>query len=125
MTLRQLRKQAVLDCYYTTLKVMTAKNPKVLIHDVIEAASKKPAPRIYTTADVATRNVSLLYRGKSATAFQEKRAMYNYIKREVDKYLGSKPLKKIVAEIIQRPAPSFFISPEQFRKIVYNQMKIQ
>lgn len=125
MTLRQQRKQAVLDCYYTTLKEMTAKNPKVLICDVIEAASKKPAPRIYTTADVAARNVSLLYRGKSATASKEKRAMYNYIKREVDKYLGSKPYKQIVAEIINRPAPSFFICSAHFRKIVYNQMKKQ
>ena len=125
MTLRQQRKQAVLDCYYTTLKEMTAENPKVSIHDVIEAASKKPAPRIYTTADVATRNVSLIRREHNPIEVKEKRAMYNYIKREVDKYLGSKPLKKIVAEIINRPAPSFFIGPEHFRKIVYNQMKIQ
>ena len=92
---------------------------------IIEKAMTFPAPRFYTTYEMARRHVSMLNRGaRILRTNKNKVAMFKAI------FERFKELKKderkdysILEQIINEPAPSFFVDKAQFKKIIYRQLK--
>ena len=85
------------------------------------------APRFYVTFENARRFISILSRKKKLPLINpNKVAMYKeiyhrYIKRVKD---SSKRYKYIILEqIIEEPAPSFYLDEETFRGIVYKTLR--
>lgn len=126
-SVRDMRKQDVIDCFYKSLKEVRKTKPFATQNEVIEHALKSQAPRFYVTFENARRFVSLLLRKKKLPIINEnKLAMYKeiynrYIKRVKD---CSKRYKYYILEkIIEEPAPSFYLDEETFRGIIYRTMR--
>ena len=85
------------------------------------------APRFYVTFENARRFISMLSRKKKLPLINKNKvAMYKeiyqrYIKRVKD---SSKRYKYVILEqIIEEPAPSFYLDEETFRGIVYKTLR--
>ncbi len=126
-TVRETRKQDVVESFFESLKEVRKTKPYATQEEVIRHAVKKEAPRFYVTFENARRFVSLLARNKKLPLINSnKLAMYKEIYR---RYLQrvkdcSKRYKYIILEqIIEEPAPSFYLDEETFRSIVYRALR--
>ena len=123
----EMRKQAVIEAFFDTLTRMRKDNPNISLGEVIKEAVKSSAPRLYVSFENTRRFISLLARKKRLPIKNSNRvAMYKeiyhrYIKRVKD---SSKRYKYIILEqIIEEPAPSFYLDEETFRGIVYKTLR--
>ena len=126
-SVREQRKQDVIDCFFDTLKEMRKTRPYVTNNEIIEEATRQTAPRFYVTFENARRFISLLSRKKKLPLINDnKLSMYKEIYR---RYINrvkdcSKRYKYLILEnIIEEPAPSFYLDEETFRGIVYKTLR--
>ena len=124
---RDIRKRDVLNSFFESLKEVRKTKPYATQDEIIRHAVKGKAPRFYVTFENARRFVSLLSRKKKLPLINSnKQAMYKeiyrrYIQRVKD---NGKRYKYIVLEqIIEEPAPSFYLDTETFRGIVYKTLR--
>lgn len=126
-TVRETRKQDVVESFFESLKEVRKTKPYATQEEVIRHAVKKEAPRFYVTFENARRFVSLLARNKKLPLInRNKLAMYKEIyKRYLQRVKDcSKRYKYIILEqIIEEPAPSFYLDEETFRSIVYRALR--
>lgn len=126
-TVRETRKQDVVESFFESLKEVRKTRPYATQEEVIRHAVKKEAPRFYVTFENARRFVSLLARNKKLPLInRNKLAMYKEIyKRYLQRVKDcSKRYKYIILEqIIEEPAPSFYLDEETFRSIVYRALR--
>lgn len=94
---------------------------------IIEKAMTFPAPRFYTTYEMARRHVSMLNRGaRILRTNRNKVAMYKAIfERFKELKKDEKKDYSALETVINSPAPSFFMDKAQFKKIIYKQLKKQ
>ncbi|MBO7193753.1 MAG: hypothetical protein J6V47_05650 [Bacteroidaceae bacterium] len=117
MTLREQKKQHIVAAVYATMKRM----PGAPIEDILRVASMSPAPMYYITLDRAVRNLSLILRGRTATRNALKQALYEEL---AEKFKRAKCVTlKDVAQILETPASSFFITFETFRCAFYRTLR--
>ena len=124
---RDIRKRDVLNSFFESLKEVRKTRPYATQDEIIKHAVKSKAPRFYVTFENARRFVSLLSRKKKLPLInRNKLAMYKeiyhrYLQRVKD---NGKRYKYIVLEqIIEEPAPSFYLDTETFRGIVYKTLR--
>lgn len=126
-SVREIRRQDIVDCFYRSLKELRKTSPFVCQSEVIEHATRSSAPRFYVTFENARRFVSLLMRGKRLPITNgNKIAMYKEIYRRYKERVknASARYKYLILEsIIEEPAPSFYIDEETFRGILYRTLR--
>ena len=126
---REIRKQDVVNCFFESLKEVRKTKPYATQDEIIKHAVSRKAPRFYVTFENARRFVSLLSRKKKLPLINSnKLAMYKEIYRRYAKRVKdcSKRYRYVVLEqIIEEPAPSFYLDIETFRGIVYKTLRTQ
>ena len=124
---RDIRKQDVLNSFFESLKEVRKNKPYATQDEVIKHAVKSKAPRFYVTFENARRFVSLLSRKKKLPLMNSnKLAMYKEIYRRYAQRVKdcSKRYKYVILEqIIEEPAPSFYLDENTFRGIVYRTLR--
>lgn len=125
--IRELRKQDVVNSFFESVKELRKTRPYATQSEVIEHAANGKAPRFYVTFENARRFISLLSRKKRLPIINpNKLAMYKEIYRRYTQRVKdcSKRYRYLVLEqIIEEPAPSFYLDPETFRGIVYRSLR--
>lgn len=118
--LKTQRTQAIRNSFFDAIKSMDGAT--VQQDEVIKRALSKGAPRFYTTYENAQRFVSLLERGKKLPITNKhKIEMYKEIHRryqEMKEKFGISSYS-MLEQIINSPAPSFYISSETFKYVFY------
>ncbi len=126
-TISDRRKQDVLKSFFESLKEVRKNRPYATQDEVIKHAVKSKAPRFYVTFENARRFVSLLSRKKKLPLINSnKLAMYKEIYRRYMQRVKdcSARYKYIILEqIIEEPAPSFYLDENTFRGIVYKTLR--
>lgn len=126
-SVREMRKQDVIDCFYNSVKEVRKERPYATQNEVIKHAVNSKAPRFYVTFENARRFVSMMARKKKLPFINEnKLAMYKEIyKRWMQQVKDcNKRYKYIILEqIIEEPAPSFYLDEESFRGIIYKTLR--
>ncbi len=126
-SVRELRKQDVIESFFESLKEVRKTRPFATQNEVIEHAARRSAPRFYVTFENARRFISLLSRKKKLPLINgNKLDMYKEIyKRYLQRVKDcSKRYKYLILEkIIEEPAPSFYLDEETFRGIVYKTLR--
>lgn len=126
---RDIRKQDVVNSFFESLKEVRKSKPYATQDEVIKHAVNRKAPRFYVTFENARRFVSMLARKKKLPLINSnKLAMYKeiyhrYMQRVKD--TGKRYKYIILEQIIEEPAPSFYIDEETFRGIVYRALREQ
>ncbi|MBO7193296.1 MAG: hypothetical protein J6V47_03330 [Bacteroidaceae bacterium] len=126
---RDIRKQDVVKSFFESLKEVRKTKPYATQEEIIRHAVKSKAPRFYVTFENARRFVSLLSRKKKLPLINSnklemyKEIYHRYIKKVKD---SSKRYKYIILEqIIEEPAPSFYLDEQTFRGILYKTLRAQ
>ena len=126
-TVRQMRKDDVTRAFFAAMKEVRKTNPLATQNDIIEQAVHSSAPRFYVTFENARRYISLMLRKKSIPIVNKnKLEMYNEIYRRYLKRLHESREHTrflILENIIEEPAPSFYIDEETFKGIVYKTLR--
>lgn len=126
-SVRDIRRQDVVNSFFGSLKELRKTRPFVSQSEVIEHASRSSAPRFYVTFENARRFVSLLMRKKRLPITNKNKVeMYKEIYRryrEQVKDCDARYKYLILENIIEEPAPSFYIDEETFRGIVYRTLR--
>lgn len=126
-SVRELRKQDVINSYYESYKKLRKTRPFATQNEVIEYAANSTAPRFYVTFENARRFISMLSRKqKLPIVNKNKVAMYKEIYRRYLQQVKDcdKRYKYIILEkIIEEPAPSFYLEEETFRGIIYKTIR--
>ena len=126
-SVREARKQDVVKSFFESVKQVRKTKPYATQEEIIRHAVKSEAPRFYVTFENARRFISLMSRKKKLPLINtNKLEMYKeiyrrYIQRAKD---CSKRYKYIILEqIIEEPAPSFYLDEQSFRGIVYRTLR--
>lgn len=86
----------------------------ISLYDVVEEVVNSPAPRFYVSAYRARNVICRMYTGKPLTKITPLRMeMYNEIfhrVREARKLFPHKPLLFIIEEVLDQPAPKFYLT---------------
>lgn len=126
-TVREARKQDVVKSFFESIKEVRKTKPHATQEEIIRHAAKSEAPRFYVTFENARRFISLMSRKKKLPLINaNKLAMYKEIYRRYVQRVKdcSKRYKYIILEqIIEEPAPSFYLDEETFRGIVYRTLR--
>lgn len=126
-SVREIRRQDIVDTFYRTFKEMRKTRPFASLGEIIEQATRSSAPRFYVSFENARRFISLLIRGKELPiANKNKIAMYKEIYRRYKarvKNVNARYKYVVLENIIEEPAPSFYIDEETFRGIVYKTLR--
>ena len=126
-SVREIRKKDVLNSFFESLREVRKTRPYATQYEVIKHAVKRKAPRFYVTFENARRFISILSRKKKLPLINpNKVAMYKEIYHRSIKRVkdSSKRYKYIILEqIIEEPAPSFYLDEETFRGIVYKTLR--
>ena len=126
-TIREERKHDVVNCFFESLRELRKTKPYVTQEEVIHHAASREAPRFYVTFENARRFVSMLMRKKKLPLMNlnkirmYKEIYHRYLKRVKDCNKRYKYL--ILEQIIEEPAPSFYLDEETFRGIVYKSLR--
>lgn len=126
ITLKEQRTEAILCAFYDSLKSSRAENVNIGQYEVFGKTINSRAPQFYTTVERAQRYVSLLERGlKLPIKDTNKIKMYKEIYKRYIAIKNRCPAVKysVIEQIINEPAPSFYVSPFTIRRIVYNSLK--
>lgn len=126
-TISAIRNTDVVNAFFDAVKSMRKSIPYTPQDRVIEHALKNGAPRFYTTFENARRFVSLLERGRKLPLTNpNKIAMYRELHRRYCKMRECQACGRgyaILENIIEQPAPSFYIDIDTFRGILYKSYK--
>lgn len=109
------RAEACLEAFYRVLPQCKT------VDEAFERAAKEPAPKFFVSFSRACRCVSELERNGKRVTEPTKAAMVD----ELHRRWKAKGVKHYVCleEIIEEPAPSFYISPSTFRRLVYLELR--
>ncbi|MBE6294577.1 MAG: hypothetical protein IJE42_07970 [Bacteroidaceae bacterium] len=127
-TVSEIRKEAVIETFFRSMKILSAKNPLVSQKEIIEHAVKSMAPRFFTSYESARRLVSLMVRKKRLPIINKnKLEMYKEIYRRFIKQSKEAIMNygsyRLLEEIIESPAPSFYMDSDTFQGILYKTLR--
>lgn len=123
---REIRDNSIKEAYFDTIKSLRKVMPYISTEEVIQEVMKKEAPRFFITYDNARRIISLMHRGKPIHVSNEnKLCMYQEIYR---RFLQCKQEMKVpgycvLKNIIEQPAPSYYVAIDTMRGIIYKSLK--
>ena len=118
-SLGQMRGEAVYEAFRRVMEREKGKS----VMEIFAIAAKEPAPRFYVNFAQAYRTVSCMARHGYRPQNEYKAQMYDEIfrrwkERGVVHYAG-------LEEIINEPAPSFYLSEQAFKALVYKMLRFE
>lgn len=116
-TITAQRDEAVMEVFHRALKEHAGKP----IGEIMRIASAMPAPRFYVSPSVAIKRVSELARGKWRSKYEASKLQYEELLRRW-RASGAKNYTAL-ADIVEEPAPSFYLSYITFEQLVYRIMR--
>lgn len=118
------RKNDVLHAYHDSMKSLGCIASYTSQETIIKNAMKMGAPRFYTTFEKARRFVSLLERNKRLPLCNSNKVeMYMELHRRYQECKNNGCIGYSVLEnIINQPAPSFYMNATTFRDLVYKKL---
>lgn len=83
-------------------------------------ASRSTAPRLYLTEKYVAGIISNILTGKKTPKSREGKRLYDYIRQELQLGTGSdkKRTIDIARDIVEKPAPGFFLSVSRCRELI-------
>lgn len=114
---KQLRDSTILDMYYDYIHENGFCSFKVFA----KWLKKEPAPRFYVEFEAARRFVSLILRNKCPKC---RKVYYDLAERFRERY-GTKLDFTPLLDMIEEPAPSFYLSEESIVGILYRRMRLR
>ena len=129
ITVGEMRKQAIIDTFFETLKSCRKIDPFASLEKIIEKAASNAAPRFFVSFENARRFVSMLVRKKSLPLVNKNKVeLYKELFRRYKKYRQEDFTNRVInytllEKIIEEPAPSFYIEEETFRGIIYRTLR--
>lgn len=120
--MKEIREKAIRNAYFDALKSLMGKSAYISTEEIIKGLVNKTAPRFFITYDNARRIVSLMHRGKSLPITNKKKLeMYQELYRRYVIYKNEFKVSGycILEKIIEEPAPSYYITEQTMRGIVY------
>lgn len=124
-TVNEMRNDAVMKTFFDTLKNLRKENPRITQAEVLQKAVKEKAPRFFITFENARRLISRMVRKQSLPRINKnKLEMYKEIyHRYMKQCKGKTGSYRILENIIEEPAPSFYLNACSFRRIIYGSNK--
>lgn len=119
------RNKALLEAYH--LELRRARYP-IKLSDILENVVKHPADRFYTATRGVYETIKKIRKGEEIILSEERERLINeVIKRveEEEKKHPEKKLKRIVEEILDSPAPEFYLKPSSAKIIIHHEKKRQ
>lgn len=123
---REVRKRDVLEAYFRLLK----ENPTESLDFIFEKLSKEKAPRFYVTFQNARVHISRSFRGKEPlyktreTTIAQYSDLFNIWYNSLNCNLPQgKHNYEGLYEAIMHEAPSFYLSKDALRNIVYRALR--
>ena len=129
ITVGELRKQAIVDTFFETLKNCRKADPFATLEKIIDKAAKTNAPRFFVTFENARRFVSMLVRKKRLPLVNKNKVeQYKELFRRYKKYRQEDFTNRVInytllEKIIEEPAPSFYLDRETFRCLLYKALR--
>ena len=102
-----------------------SENPDKKVRELFDIARKMEAPMFYITFNNARRFVSMLDRGlELPLTFENKKRMYQELHRRLKNKRGdNKKCYQLLEEIINSPAPEFYMDAETFKQVFYKTIR--
>ncbi len=125
----ELRKKAIVETFFETLKNSRKSDPFATLEKVIEKAAGKRAPRFFVSFENARRFVSLMVRKKRLPLVNKNKIeMYKELFRRYKKMREDDVRNRVInytvlEKIIEQPAPSFYLDAETFRCLLYKALR--
>ena len=129
ITVGEMRKQAIIDTFFETLKSCRKIDPFASLEKIIEKAASNAAPRFFVSFENARRFVSMLVRKKSLPLVNKNKVeLYKELFRRYKKYRQEDYTSTVInytllEKIIEEPAPSFYLDTETFRCLLYKALR--
>ena len=128
-TVGEIRKQAIIDTFFETLKNCRKIDPFATLEKIIEKAANTKAPRFFVSFENARRFVSMLVRKKKLPLVNKNKVeLYKELFRRYKKYRQEDYTSTVInytllEKIIEEPAPSFYLDTETFRCLLYKALR--
>ena len=129
ITVGEMRKQAIIDTFFETMKNCRKIDPFASLEKIIEKAAATAAPRFFVSFENARRFVSMLVRKKRLPLVNKnKLEMYKELFRRYKKQRQEDFTNRVInytllEKIIEEPAPSFYLDTETFRCLLYKALR--
>lgn len=116
-----MKGEDIVNAFYKAM----SENPDKKIGELFEIACKMPAPRFYVTFELARKYVSMLDRGLELPITNKRKlAMYQELLCRLKERRGNqKKCYNLLGEIIESPAPCFYMDAETFRIAFYKTIR--
>lgn len=112
----KMRREAVYEAFCKAL------NNTLSVEETMRMVTKAPAPRFYVDFELARKQVSLIERkGPEVLKMSSKRELYCELHRRW-RAAGGGSYESLL-RIIEEPAPSFYLSHETVKRIVYREIR--
>ena len=107
-------------------EISKAKYP-FLLTDVLERTVMRPAKRFYISSRRAMEIINEIKTGRDLYMHHTKIRMMNEIIKRLDERvkLSDKPIQYLLEEILDEPAPEFYLMPTSAKVILCKEMKRQ
>lgn len=125
-TLNELREKSIKSAYFDVMKSIQKKTRYVSTNEIIQELMKKEAPRFYISFESTRRIISKMHRGiRLDISNKNKLSMFNEIyKRYLEEVKEHDcPNYYILEQIIEQPAPSYYLNLKSMKSIVYKSIK--
>lgn len=114
------RNDDLMRAYYTQL----AKSDYIIMPEIFSIISNSPAKRFWVSEERAAIVISAMLAGRSVphNMHPNKRQMYDEIFRRFLLLRKSRPndsVYQLVSEIVNQPAPKFYLTPRTVGEIIY------
>ena len=113
------RNNDLMRAYYHFLR----KSNFIIMPEIFSLISKSPAKRFWVSEERAAIVISAMLSGKPLTPMREnKRQMFDEIYRRFLILRKSRPkdsLYQLVSEVVNQPAPQFYLTPRTVGEIIY------
>ena len=129
ITVGEMRKQAIIDTFFETMKNCRKIDPFASLEKIIEKAAATTAPRFFVSFENARRFVSMLVRKKRLPLVNKNKVeMYKELFRRYKKQRQEDFTSRVInytllEKIIEEPAPSFYLDTETFRCLLYKALR--
>ena len=129
LSVGEMRKQAIIDTFFETLKKCRKIDPFATLEKIIEKAANTKAPRFFVSFENARRFVSMLVRNKRLPLVNKnkvelyKELFRRYKKQRQEDFTSRVINYTLLEKIIEEPAPSFYLDTETFRCLLYKALR--
>lgn len=122
--IRLMRNKDIIDAYFDCMKEVRLNSPYVSKEVVIDELMKRKAPRFYVSYRTAQIVISQMEKGKKVSLHNSNRIeMYSELFRRFLEKKNRNMGYRILEDIINEEAPSFYVDRHTMNDIVYKALR--